>query len=277
MKTVILGASRGPGARLFNRLLGEGKQVLGISRHPQTQAQTLAMDAADSSALGEVISAEDTLIHCSRPELLTGYLQTAPRLARLVALGSTRLYSRYPDDKQQRVKKMQEAVQASAIPHWAILHPTLIYGASGLNNVERILGFARFSPVIPLPLAGRSQIQPVHVDDLCDAVLACLSLNEPTYTAVIAGQDALAYKDFVEMTARAAGHRCRVVSLPFWTMSLLGGASRLLPFVPSINAEELTRLGEDKVFDIASPARVLGYSPRQFAEGIAEVYGRQRQ
>ena len=39
---------------------------------------------------------------------------------------------------------------------------------------------------------------------------------------------------------------------------------------PRFTAEQLRRLGEDKVFDITPASRDFGYVPRPFATGIAQ-------
>ena len=68
---------------------------------------------------------------------------------------------------------MERLVMSSGVPA-TVLHPTLIYGADGFSNIERIIGIARKFPVIPLPRGGMSLIQPIHCDDVSAALMRCL-------------------------------------------------------------------------------------------------------
>lgn len=177
-RIVILGASSGPGRLLFEHLRDNNQSVLGLARSRRdlvdsAQAVFQEVDAEIPGNLQAVIKPEDVFVHCSSPELLTNFLKTEPGLKRLIAIGSTRIYTRFPDDKCSRLAAMSHVIWMGNIPT-TLIHPTMIYGAPGLNNIERVVKVARISPFIPLPDNGRSLVQPVFAADLVKAILACL-------------------------------------------------------------------------------------------------------
>ncbi|MEK9822469.1 MAG: hypothetical protein VW840_09890, partial [Gammaproteobacteria bacterium] len=255
MKIVVIGASTGPGRVLYEQLGQSEEAVIGVARHARGlpheagNARFVELDASDPEPLLELIDDETTLIHCSRPELLTVLLRQAPTIQRIIAIGSTRIYTRFPDDKCSRLSEMVHTLRMGNTPA-TLLHPTMIYGAPGLQNVERVAAFARRSPWIPLPEQGRALIQPVHVDDVVAAITACL--NNPDTdgdTVILAGQAAVPYREFVELCIEKSGQRCRVVSMPYLLMSIAALLTPLLPGLPNVTQDEIRRLLEDKQFD----------------------------
>ena len=147
MKITIIGASSGPGRLLYEELMAEKIPVVGIARKRKgvltsRTSQFFELDARDSSVLKNLIKKDATLVHCARPEILTSLLELNPDIQRLIALGSTRVYTQFPDEKYAQLIKMSEAIWRSKI-NASLLHPTMIYGAPGLNNIERVIKVAR--------------------------------------------------------------------------------------------------------------------------------------
>ena len=56
-----------------------------------------------------------------------------------------------------------------------IVQPSLVYGAGGAS--ARIFNLIASLPVIPLPGSGDQQIQPIHIDDLTQAVVALVQAD----------------------------------------------------------------------------------------------------
>ena len=55
-----------------------------------------------------------------------------------------------------------------------MLHPTMIYGAQGEDNVQRLAALLRRLPFVPLPGGGAALVQPIHQDDVTRAIRAAL-------------------------------------------------------------------------------------------------------
>jgi nucleoside-diphosphate-sugar epimerase len=157
-----------------------------------------------------------------------------------------------------------------------MLHPTMIYGAAGEDNVQRLAALLRRLPVVPLPAGGRALVQPIHQDDVTRAILAALTVAWPAPRAlVIAGPAPLPYADFVRAVARAAGLAPpRIVPLPAAALMALAPLTAMLPFLPRITPAEIRRLREDKAFDVAPMSATLGLVPIPLDQGLALTFAR---
>ena len=200
-------------------------------------------------------------------------IAAAPPDARLVFLGSTRRFTRWPDEHGNGVIAGEAAFLASGRAG-VMLHPTMIYGAQGEDNVQRLASLLRRVPVLPLPNGGAALVQPIHQDDVTGAVLAALDRDwDGPHTVVIAGPRAISYADFVRAVAAAAGIRPpRIMPCPAAPLITLAGLTRLLPFLPNVRPAEIRRLLEDKAFDIGPMQAVLGFEPMSLEAGLARTF-----
>ena len=275
MSITIIGASSGPGRMLYEALLDDGTPVTGIARNPQNiptnrTSKFVQLDASDTEALARLMNKNTLLVHCSRPEILTPLIALKPDISRLIALGSTRIYTRFPDKKCARLAAMSNAIWMGEIPA-TLLHPTMIYGAPGLNNIERVAHIARISPFIPLPNNGESLIQPVLARDVVKAIRACINNRSSIgKTITVPGKSPVTYRRFVELCIEFAEEKCRVVSIPITLLSLLAPITHLLPGVPVIAQDEVRRLLENKDFS-TEDLHNLGIEPVALDVGLKSL------
>lgn len=293
----VLGATGRTGATVCRALVAAGLPVQALIRRADTAAapaggadasshdgaaeagaglpavveRVLAPDPAAQAAAG---AAARSLVSCAPAEATTALLAALPRPGpHLVLIGSTRRYSRLPDPRAAAVRALEDAFLASGRPG-VLLHPTMIYGAAGENNVRRIAALARFG-VIPLPGGGRSLIQPVHVEDLARAVVAAVARRavaaEPI---VLAGPEAVTYAEFVRAVGRAAGRPVRVLAVPLAVALAVARIAALIPGLPRVSPAEVRRLCEEKAFDIGPAQRLLGFAPMPLEAGLALTFRR---
>nr|WP_220789809.1 NADH-ubiquinone oxidoreductase [Gluconacetobacter johannae] len=226
-----------------------------------------------AAALAEALAGATRVASTAHARHVPALLAAMPADAALVCLGSTRKFTRWPDAHGNGVLAGEAALLSSG-RNGAILHPTMIYGAQGENNVQRLAALMRRLPVIPLPQGGRSLVQPIHQDDVTRSLLAALERRwEGPHALVIAGGTAVAYRDFAAMVARRAGLRPRaILPVPMWTMRLAALATGLVPGLPTVGAAEIRRLLEDKAFDIGPMQRELGLTPMTLEEGLSHLF-----
>ncbi len=271
MAVGIIGASRGVGRLLFESLKENNIEVTGVSRNKRDvisseRSRYVEMDASHSLKLKKALDSHETIIHCSHPVILSEFLSSGPEIKRLIAIGSTRLFSMFEDQKARDLRSMAEKIWRSKI-NATLIHPTLTYGASGSNNVERIVKFCSLSPFIPFPKGGNTLIQPVSASDLLQGLLTCLKDDETIgRTIVAAGGRSLNYKTFIEACASSAGKKTKVIFFPSPPMKILAGFTRLIPGIPSIDPSELERLFENKDFSSSEFGKLLGREPLTFPE-----------
>jgi nucleoside-diphosphate-sugar epimerase len=275
----VIGASGRSGAALCRALAAAGRAFVPVVRDegkwralglPGTPRPARLEEAA---SLREALAGAERVVSCAHARWAPAVLAAAAPDARLVLMGSTRRFSRWPDAHGDGVRAGEAAFLAARRPG-VMLHPTMIYGAEGEDNVQRLAALLRRLPVAPLPGGGHALVQPIHQDDVTRCLLAALDIAwERPETVVIAGPEPLPYRDFLAAVARAAGLRPPpVLPGPATPLRLLAPLTRLLPFLPRIGADEVRRLTEDKAFDIGPMRARLGVEPVGLAEGLRRTF-----
>ena len=273
----VLGASGRSGAALCRALLAAGHPVVPVIRNaakwralaiPATPA---IADLTDPPALAAALARATCVVSCAHARHAAAILAAAPR-ARFIFLGSTRRYTKWPDDHANGVRAGEAAFRAAGRPG-VMLHPTMIYGAQGEDNVQRLAALLRRLPVVPLPGGGRALVQPIHQPDLTACILASIATRwDGPETLVVAGPTPLPYADFVRAVAAAAAlPPPRIVPLPALLLRAIAPITAL-PGLPRIRRAEIRRLLEDKAFDIAPMRARLGVTPTPLAEGLAQLF-----
>lgn len=275
----LIGASGRSGAALARALLAEGTpftplirdaakwSVLGLPGVPRIA------DLGDAAALCLALQGAEVVISTAHARHAPAILAAAPADTRFVLMGSTRRYSRWADAHGDGVRAGEAALLASGRAG-VMLHPTMVYGAEGEDNVQRLAALLRRLPFAPLPGGGLSLVQPIHQSDVTRALLA--AARHPwtgPEAMVIAGPSPMPYRDFLAAVVRAAGLGARpVLPLPVGLLRALAGLTRVIPGMPSIGADEIRRLTEDKAFDIAPMRDILGVMPIPLEQGLALTF-----
>src|SRR6185436_9204540 len=105
-----------------------------------------------------------------------------------------------------------------------ILRPNLIVGAGGGGVYGRMASLVRGLPAVPLLGGGRAIVQPVHVDDLCEAILRCIErIGELNGSLLNIGQSGgLPLRAFLGMIARQeTGGNKIMIPVPLAPVALL--------------------------------------------------------
>ncbi|MBB2202370.1 SDR family oxidoreductase [Gluconacetobacter tumulisoli] len=276
----VVGASGRSGTALCRALLDRGMTVVPVVRDAARWRATglpgtarVADLTGPGAALTGALAGATRVASTAHARHVPALLAAMPAGATLVCLGSTRKFTRWPDVHGNGVLAGEAALLSSG-RNGAILHPTMIYGAQGENNVQRLAALMRRLPVIPLPGGGRALVQPIHQDDVTRSLLA--ALERPwagPHALVIAGGTALAYRDFAAMVARQAALRPRpVLPVPAWAMRMAAMATRVVPGLPAVGPAEIRRLLEDKAFDTEPMQRELGIVPITLEEGLSRLF-----
>ena len=145
--------------------------------------------------------------------------------------------------------RAEEAVRSNITEH-LILRPTVIVGR-GNPPWESLLALAS-KPVLFLPGDGRVVVQPIHVDDLVDGLLAILEgklFLRGTFE--LGGPDRLSLEEFVRRIHRGYhGRDVRVVKLPLAPLlSFLRAAERVSPSLLPFTAAQLSFFAHSSIVD----------------------------
>jgi uncharacterized protein YbjT (DUF2867 family) len=129
-----------------------------------------------------------------------------------------------------------------------------------------MLGLARRWHLLPWPRAATGLRQPVHVDDLAQAVMQCLERPETAAGNFdLPGGETLSFAAMLKRSASALAPGVRLLPTPLWAFGLtLKIAARSSG--QTVSARGIVqRLTSDQLFD-AEPARLaFGYVPRRFS------------
>jgi uncharacterized protein YbjT (DUF2867 family) len=271
----VIGASGRSGGALCRSLLADGVPVVPIVRDPAKWAGVAPRVAnlTDAMRLRSVLGDATHVVCCAHARHAAAVIDAVPREARLILLGSTRKFTQWPDAHGNGVLAGEAAFLGSG-RSGVMLHPTMIYGAQGEDNVQRLAALLRRLPIVPLPDGGRALVQPIHQDDVTRAIRAGLQRAwEGPQSVVIAGPKPLPYADFVRAVAAAAGLRPpRIVGIPAGPLMALAGILRYIPVMPRIRPAEIRRLLEDKSFDVRPMIDTLGFEPIPLLEGLARTF-----
>ncbi len=276
----VIGASGRSGLALCRALAADGVAVVPVVRDAgKWRAADLAgapliADLTDAGALRAALAGAARIVSCAHARHAPAVLAAGPPDARYVFLGSTRKFTRWPDAHGLGVQAGEAAFLASG-RSGVMLHPTMIYGAQGEDNVRRLAALLRRLPIVPLPGGGRALVQPIHQDDLTRCIVAALAIAwDGPHTLVVAGPTPLPYADFVRKVALAARlDQPRIVAIPAWPIMAAAALTALLPRMPTVRPVEVRRLLEDKAFDIAPMIAALGVRPMPLDDGLLRSFG----
>ncbi len=275
----VIGASGRSGLALCRSLLSEGVTVVAVVRDPAKWAAAglngpvRQADLGDEAGLRSALAGATRVVSCAHARHAGVVLAAAPAAARLVLLGSTRKFTQWPDSHGNGVLAGEAALLASG-RQGVMLHPTMIYGAQGEDNVQRLARLLRWLPVMPLPGGGGFTVQPIHQSDVTRCIHAALLRQwDGPASVVVAGATAVTYADFVRAVAHAAGVRVpAVVAFPAGALMLAARWVRFVPGLPVVRPEEIRRLMENKSFDIAPMRHLLGVDPLPLGKGLAQTF-----
>jgi uncharacterized protein YbjT (DUF2867 family) len=276
----IIGATGRSGATLCRSLLADARPLVPIVRNAgRWQATGIAVapriaDIDEAADLAAALADATHIVSCAHARHAGAVIEAAPVAARLILLGSTRKFTRWPDTHGSGVIAGERAFLASG-RNGVMLHPTMIYGAQGEDNVQRLAALLRWMPIVPLPEGGTALVQPIHQDDVIRAIRAALDFAwDGPRSLVIAGPAPLPYADFVRAIAAAAGLRRRhIVRVPAGFLMAAAGILRHVPRLPRVQPDEIRRLLEDKAFYVDPMRQILGVEPIPLHAGLARAFG----
>jgi uncharacterized protein YbjT (DUF2867 family) len=174
------------------------------------------------------------------------------RIVQISALGAERSMTRY-----FLSKRAADDYLATLPLEWTIVRPALVFGPGGAN--ARVFSKLARLPVVPLPGRGEQRVQPLHIDDLTEAIVQLLG-DESTHRSRIelVGPQSFSLRELLA-GLRAAQHLSppRVLSLP---MPLLRAAA--LSAIWPLDTETLEMLEAGSRGDPATIRQLLGRPPR---------------
>lgn len=181
------------------------------------------------------------------------------RVVQISALGADRGMTRY-----FLSKRAADDYLVTLPLEWTIVRPAMVFGP-GASSSRLFEKLARF-PVVPLPGRGEQRLQPLHIDDLTEALVHLLA-DASTHRSRIdlVGPQALSLRELLA-GLRAAKHLSppRFLRVP---MPLVRAATHIAALKQiAVDGETLALLEAGAPGDPATIRHLLGRPPRPFAQ-----------
>ncbi len=155
----------------------------------------------------------------------------------------------------------QALVTGSGIGH-VVLRPSLLFG-EGDDFFPR-LAFSLMFPVVPVPGDGKSRFQPLHVDDLAQALVAAVERPETAGVYEIGGAEPVTYDEMLAETMRGTGKHRPTFHLPVPLMKPPAFFMGLVMPDPPVTVGQLDLLAVDNTPRQNALESAFGVRPRPF-------------
>jgi NADH dehydrogenase len=154
-----------------------------------------------------------------------------------------------------------EAEVRDAFPDAVIVRPSVMFGPDDAF-LSGLAGMLRMVPVFPLFGAGDTRLQPVHVEDVAEAIARVLVLPRPAPHYEFGGPRVVAYKALLKEIAAHVGRRRLLLPVPFAVWQLLAAGAGLLPN-PPLTEGQVALMRRDNVATSGLPGfAALNITPR---------------
>jgi NADH dehydrogenase len=294
----ILGGTGFLGTRLVANLIKYGHRVTVLSRDREQHKHLLVLpgltlencDVYDGAQLSERFRGKDVVVNLvgilnERGFGGRGFRHAHTELTRVVlqagrSAGITRLLqvsalkaavdapSHYLRSKGEAEKLIREG---GAAFEWTIFQPSVMFGPgdSFLNRFANLLASVPW--IFPLARPG-ARFQPVFVDDVIAALLACLRGGASAgRTYELGGPQVYTLREIVQLVARLTGRRHWIIGLPDAVARLQGYVMNFVPGRP-FSSDNYLSLTVDSVCTVDGFAE-LGIKPQSMAASARQYLG----
>lgn len=273
MAVLVIGASSQIGHCLLPRLLEAGLDVVALSRKPHASIARIEWKLAHVPDRMPGPAHYDAIVSFGPLMALGEWLsmQTEAPAPRLIATSSMSAISKRDSvvageveiSRQLRQGEDEVIRQCERLGiGWTLFRPTLIYGVGLDKSLTPLARSALRWRVFPIP-AARGLRQPVHADDLAQAVVRALAVPE-------ARGKVFEFGGGERLSAETMFRRVRD-SLPHATLPLPVGRTvqALMRMLWPASRGPLSRLSRDLIADDDPAISILGVSPRPFRPDAA--------
>lgn len=179
-------------------------------------------------------------VHHTGPSVISQAIASHPHLHTLVHLSAIGARE-HASSVYQSTKFAGEQAALGLSPHKqvAILRPSIVFGPED-SFFNRFHHLSAYLPILPLIGGGLTRFQPVHVEDVANAILHCLKLDGgqhmPYGVYELGGSNVLTFKQLMQLVLEANGRRRLLLPLPYSIAnaqaSLFEAIHNVVPSIP---------------------------------------------
>jgi uncharacterized protein YbjT (DUF2867 family) len=289
MNILLCGASGFVGRHLEAELLNAGHRVSRGVRRPQGAAD-IAIDYRNDidiaswvprlAGIDAVVNAVGVLrdspaqpmarLHDAVPRALFAAAAQCgiKRIVQISALGAgTGIRTPYMQTKQAA----DEFLQTLDLD-WAILRPSLIYGKDGAST--RMFMLLSHLPLVMLPDGGKQIVQPVHINDLAQAVVKLLAPGtaSPPLRSIITcvGAEIVTIGGLISSyRTQRGGHAPWIFAMPGMLLNTVAWLGDRIPALP-VGSDTLAMLATGSSGNVGRFSELLGRAPLSYRDFLRE-------
>ena len=261
---VVRIAVRDPEDAQFLRTMGKVGQIVPLAAPVTDEAAVaLAVNGAEMvvnlvGILAETKTASFQAIHADGAGRVAR-LSAAAGVDRLVHLSAIGADPSSPS-RYAATKAAGELAVRQAFPGVTILRPSVVFGPED-HFFNRFAGMARMLPLMPV-ISGATKMQPVHVGDVADAVMAALTRADAVGGVYeLGGPRVWSFREILAYILKETGHQRPMIALP---MGLVRLQALILEKLPGklLTRDQLLLLARDNVVTAGMPGLTdLGLVP----------------
>ena len=191
-----------------------------------------------------------------------------------------------PRAKADYARSKGEAEQAlrQRVPTATVLRPSIVFGAED-NFFNRFAQMSRSAAPfgvfgrLPLIGGGKTKLQPVHVQDVADAVVAALTRTDAAgRTYELGGPRVYTFRELLDFIQKTIDRKQGYLPLGFSIAGLAGSILQLQPIgAPMLTADQVKMLRSDNIVGVSGEKDIgtigdLAVAPLETIESIVPTY-----
>ena len=293
---LVTGATGFIGSRFATLAQERGHSVKTLTRSdwagaPEVPPESRYFGSLPGEIPPESVRDVDVVVHCAaeiqpheRRSLAVNVHGTI-RLARMAACAGARTFvflstqSARPDSPsvygRTKFAAEQELLSEDRLSV-VILRPGLVTGPGGKSLFGRMCRLVENLPLIPVLGDRRSPVQPIHVDDLCEAIFRCAErARELAGSTLHLGDPVpIGLGDFLEEIARVRlARRKRSLSIPLAPVEAAVRIAERIGLPLPVTSSNLTGLRRVQTMDSREDLARLGMTLRPLPEAVRDEAG----
>ena len=296
----VLGGTGFLGRRVVGHLLDLGFRVRATARHPERAqslfgphmvgAEAVGADVHDEASVAAALADADAVVnavslyveHGGHETFRAVHVEAAARIARLAREAGVECLVHVsgigadPASPSNYIRARGEGEIAvrEAFPGVTLVRPSVMFGPDDyfLTTLARLL---RTLPIYPLFGRGRTRLQPVHVEDVGEAIARILGCaagsGHPCYE--LGGPRTYTFAELVRSVADGIGTRPWLVPLPFVLWEAVALLSEFAPGAP-LTRNQVALMRRDNVASPDLPGlRDLHIAPTALEDVVTIIAG----
>lgn len=285
MKILFCGASGFVGRHLEKALLEAGHQVTRGVRQPRN-TNDIAIDYRNDTEIAtwlprlsgiEAVVNSAGVLRDSTAQPMSKLHDAVPRalfaaaaqsgVKRIVQISALGVGTGIPTAYMQSKQKADDFLQTLNVD-WAILRPSLIYGKDGAST--RMFMLLAQLPMMMLPGGGKQIVQPVHIDDIAQAVVNLLASGTatPPLRSIIecVGAEEVSLAGLISSYRQQRGKSDPLImAVPKIMLNSMAWLGDRIPALP-VGSDTLLMLAAGSSGNAERFSQLLGHAPRSYRE-----------